>query len=204
MTPPLDAPLALALLGTSVLEAADPAGFAENKPSFYADPAAWMIASAVERALDEPSADVRAAVLARPDRVATIVTCAAASLPAARAIARTAGRGRVSPLRFAGANPGILAGLTCIRLGLRGPSLVLDGDPDRTAPTALTVARDWLRRGRARHVVLATYAGHPGGHTVACALVIGAATRDAADRDDSAEALRLLAAAPGVPLIRPS
>ena len=46
------------------------------------------------------------------------------------AIAGTAARGFVSPLRFAGANPGVLAGLACIRWKLRGPSLTFAMAPD--------------------------------------------------------------------------
>ncbi|MFI7702664.1 hypothetical protein [Nonomuraea sp. NPDC049480] len=144
--------------------AADPAEFSENRPSFFADPIAWLVAAAVERALD--------GVRLEPSAAGIVVMSDAAALPTSRVIAGEARRGRVSPLRFAGANPGILAGLSCVRWGLRGPSLVLAGAFPKVADTGFAVARGWLQDGHARHVVCATYRTAPAdGHTAGCVVL---------------------------------
>jgi 3-oxoacyl-(acyl-carrier-protein) synthase len=165
-----------AVIGHAEVTAADPAGFSANKPSFFADPLAWMVVAAIERALGgipmEP---------AMTDETGVLVMRDTGALPTSRVIARQAQRGQVSPLRFAGSNPGILAGLSCIRWELRGPSLVLTGAFAKVAGAGLTVARRWLADGHARHVVCAGYQEGPEGHTVRC-VILGAAgggrTRD--------------------------
>ncbi|GAA2793096.1 hypothetical protein [Saccharopolyspora taberi] len=153
------------VLGHSTVRSTNPAEFAENRPSFFADPVAWQFAAAIGQAL-QPH---HATVLANPDDVAIITMSEHATLLTMQAVATTAQRGRVSPLRFAGSNPGATTGLPCIRWGLRGPSLALSTTPAAAAPTALTVADSWLTRGLARFLVLA---GHTlddtGTHEVQC------------------------------------
>jgi 3-oxoacyl-(acyl-carrier-protein) synthase len=156
-------PHAVAVRGRAVLTAADPAAHSANRPSFYADPVAWLVADAAERALDDSGR--RDELLAARDDVAVVVLTGAEALPTPRAIAARAATGRVSPLRFAGANPGILAGLACIRLRLRGPSLVLADADDAAVAAALTVAGFWLHSGRARHAVVVRHEHRAEGHT---------------------------------------
>lgn len=169
----------LAVAGHGAVTVKDPAARSANRPSLYADPVAWLVAAAVEAALEESGC--REDVLAARDDVAVIVLTGAQALPTSRVLAAQAGtRGRVSPLRFAGANPGILTGLTCIQWGLRGPSLVLAAADDGTVDVALTVAESWLSSGQARYVIAARHQVHPEGHTVRCA-VLHAATEPGTD-----------------------
>lgn len=140
----------------------DPAQCADNRPSFYADPVAWLVTRAVEQALDGP--------LER-DQVAVLVMSGTTTRPTMAGIADKAARGRVSPLRFAGANPGILAGLTCIQWGFTGPSLVLANDPADALDTAAAVVDLWLDSGQARHVVCVGHRADPNGHRVRCVVV---------------------------------
>lgn len=149
----------------------DPVRCADNRPSFYADPVAWLVVRAVEQALDEPL---------QSDQVAVLVLSDTTTRPTMAGIADKAARGRVSPLRFAGANPGILAGLTCIQWGFTGPSLVLANDPADALDTAAAVVDCWLDSGQARHVVCVAHRTGPNGHR-ARAVVVGAQD-DRADR----------------------
>ena len=165
---------------------ADPAAFARNSPSFFADPAAWAVTAAAADALAGSTAEVRAAVGggSGPAAAATgvIVVSPQCTATTMRAIARTAGRGFVSPLRFAGANPGVLAGLPCITWRLRGPSLVLGSDAEAALPVAAVVARSWLEFGQACYVLVAVHAvagaaAGGAGHEARCA-VLRPARRD--------------------------
>ncbi|REF00407.1 polyketide synthase [Thermomonospora umbrina] len=152
---------------TTTLTSSDPASFAADKASFYADPIAWMILAAVTQTLADIAPDPD------PDTTALIVTSTATTLPTCQTIAVEARRGRIRPLRFAGANPGILAGLSCIRLGLRGPSMVLLGDPTGTARTAQALASQWQAQGQARLVMVVDHRQTSAGHRVTCRRVAG-------------------------------
>ncbi|MGW5688849.1 beta-ketoacyl synthase N-terminal-like domain-containing protein [Nonomuraea sp. NPDC003754] len=168
-----------AVAGHGAVTVEDPTTRSANRPSLYADPVAWLTAAAVEAALGESGCGED--VLAARNDVAVIVLTGSRPLPTSRALATQATtRGRVSPLRFAGANPGILAGLTCIQWGLRGPSLVLAAADDGTVDTALTVAESWLSSGQARYVIAVRHQAHPEGHTARCA-VLQAATEPGTD-----------------------
>lgn len=173
--------LPLAVAGRASLTVADPASCTRNRPSFYADPVAWLILSAAEEAL----ALCREEVLAEPDEVAVLVTHDGRPLPTHLRIAKEAARGRVSPLRFAGSNPGILAGLTCLTLGLRGPSLVLEADPDDAADVTTALAGEWLRTGRAQYVLWAAYRREGDAYTATCVVL-----RAGAPGDDGAGSAR--------------
>ncbi|MFG2225080.1 polyketide synthase [Streptomyces sp. NPDC048644] len=144
-------PPGVRVLGSATVVVDDPAEHAVNKPSFYADPAAWLVAETVDRAL----ADCAEPVLDAADDTGIVVMSASGTERTMRRIAGSVPRSRVSPLRFAGANPGVLAGLPALRHGLRGPSLLLAAHPDRVAPVAFTVIEGWLADGHTRHVLLA-------------------------------------------------
>lgn len=156
------------LLGAATVVAEDPDRYARNKPSFYADPAAWLAAEAVDRAL----ADCAEPVLDAADDTAIVVMSATGSERTMRRIAGAVPRSRVSPLRFAGANPGVLAGLPALRHGLRGPSLLLAAHPDRAAPVACTVIAGWLADGQARHAILVALQPTDGGRQLCCCRVL--------------------------------
>ncbi|MFE7611095.1 beta-ketoacyl-[acyl-carrier-protein] synthase family protein [Streptomyces celluloflavus] len=159
------------VLGSATVVAEDPADHAVNQPSFYADPAAWLVAETVDRAL----ADCAEPVLDAADDTGIVVMSATGSERTMRRIAASVPRSRVSPLRFAGANPGVLAGLPALRHGLRGPSLLLAAHPDEAAPVAFTVIGEWLADGHARHVLLAgLYATAGDGQMCRCLVLSGA------------------------------
>jgi hypothetical protein len=141
-----------------------------NGPSLFADPVAWLVAAAAAAALAACSGDV----LSEPDEVGVIAVSSGCTARTMRAIAGTAGGGLVSPLRFAGAIPGVLAGLVCIRWKLRGPTLTFSMDPVAGIDVAATVAGAWLSRGQARHVLVAAHRIEDGHHMARCVVVRGA------------------------------
>jgi 3-oxoacyl-(acyl-carrier-protein) synthase len=150
------------------------AGFSANRPSFYADPLAWLVTAAIDDILRGLSA--QSAV--DPGEVGVVVVSSARSLPTAGLIAQSTARGRISPLRFAGGNPGILAGLACIQHGFRGPSMVLtaaDAEDLDTVDAALALASSWLISGHARSVFCVRHIQVPNSavHTVAAVLLRG-------------------------------
>ncbi|MGP4016049.1 beta-ketoacyl synthase N-terminal-like domain-containing protein [Saccharopolyspora sp. 5N708] len=153
------------VLGHCTLRSTNPTEFAHNRPSLFADPIAWQFTAAIGQAL-QPHRDL---VLANRDHVATITMSEHATLHTMRSVATAAQRGRISPLRFAGANPATITGLPCIRWGLRGPSLALSTDPTTATSAALTVAHSWLTRGLARYLVLAGHRiDNAGVHEIRC------------------------------------
>ncbi|GAA2682675.1 polyketide synthase [Streptomyces lunalinharesii] len=162
------------VLGSATVVADDPSEHARNRPSFYADPAAWLVAETVDRAL----ADCAEHVLAAADDTAILVMSATGTERTMRRIAGAVPRSRVSPLRFAGANPGVLAGLPALHHGLRGPSLLLAGHPDAAAPVAGTVIAGWLGDGHARHVLLVGLHTTEGDRVTCCCLVLTRAGED--------------------------
>ncbi|RKT17040.1 hypothetical protein BX285_1404 [Streptomyces sp. 1114.5] len=160
------APPALAVAALGVARAANPAEYARNAPSFFADPVAWLVAAAVERALEASPDDLTA----QPDHVGVVALSGDCSAITMAAVAASASRGMVSPLRFAGSNPGVLAGLPCIRWKFRGPTLTLSMPPEHGLPAAAVAASAWLRGGQARHVLIATHLVEDGVHVARCAV----------------------------------
>ena len=142
---------------------ADPEAFSRNTPSLYADPVAWLAVETARRALDQ-APDV---LDARED-TAVLAVSEYGTLDTMRGIAVRVRAGRVSPLRFAGANPGLLAGAVCLQWQLRGPSLTLTMPPELGAATAEAVACGWLRQGLARHVLLLTHELRGAEHAASC------------------------------------
>jgi hypothetical protein len=139
-----------------------------NGPSFYADPAAWLVVAAITDALGSTT-------LSDVDDTGVIVVSAEGSARTMGDIAAAVERGRVSPLRFAGSNPAILAGLACIVWKLRGPSILLAMRPAAGLDVAGALARAWLRDGQAHQVIVAA---HEGG-AVRCLLLRAAAAGEA-------------------------
>lgn len=140
----------IAVVGWGTAATADPARYARNSSSFFADPAGWLVAAAVQDALDRCPEHV----LSEPDQVGIAVLSDDGPAATMRTISDTARRGLVSPLRFAGANPGILAGLPCIRWKLRGPSLTFTMELDAAIDVARVIATAWLYGGQARYVLI--------------------------------------------------
>ncbi len=139
----------------------------------YADPAAWLAACAADEAIGA----VRDAITAARDRTGVIAIAAEGPVEAMAAMNEASRGGFSSPIRFPASNPGSLAGITAIAFGLRGPTMMLTMPPRRGAEVALVLARAWISRGQASHVVVtATIKGR------ARALILGSS--GAGDRVD--------------------
>ncbi|MEV4846355.1 hypothetical protein AB0K20_24430 [Micromonospora matsumotoense] len=146
----------------------DLAGTGRRSVSFYADPVAWLVVEAVEAALASAEVPVATAV------AETGMLCAStyATRHTMRSVVAGAARGRVSPLRFAGANPGSLAGLPCILFGLRGPSLLLTMPPETARPVMATIADAWLRHAGCQYVIVSEHQARADEtHSVTCLVV---------------------------------
>jgi hypothetical protein len=138
----------------------------------YADHAAWVVATATARAF----AAARDAVTAADDRVGVIATSARGPVETMGWVGNAAREGYSSPLRYPATNPGSLAGVTCILLGLRGPTLVLTMPTASGAPLATALGGSWIARGDVPLVVTAaSWERAPGKHAARCVL-LGAAS----------------------------
>ncbi|GAA2616684.1 hypothetical protein SMC26_09180 [Actinomadura fulvescens] len=149
------------VLGDGLAETADLASASRARTSFYADPVAWLVVDALERALEQ--ADKRAQAACAETGV--LAVSAYGTRHTMGTIARQVPRGRVSPLRFAGASPGSLAGLACIVLGFRGPSLLLCMPPETARPVALSIASNWMTTGLCEYVAVAEHTVTKNVHT---------------------------------------
>jgi hypothetical protein len=119
----------------------------------YADPAAWITATAVANALSE-SGVLRSASSHEIGMVVVSDDGPAASMAEINAATSS---GFSSPLRYAASNPGSLVGVSCIAFGLRGPTINLTMLPADGISVALRLCEGWLNRGVARWMVLATF-----------------------------------------------
>ena len=111
---------------------------ARNKPSFYATPLAWATADFTQSLIDDEGEIV-------PHHTGLIVVSDECSLNTIRELSRTAVQGTVSPLRFAGASPSIVAGLPALQQGIRGPTLCLTMPPDNASNAILALINYWMR-----------------------------------------------------------
>lgn len=119
----------------------------------YADPAAWITAAAVARAI----AEVRDLLAVSQHEVGMIAVSDQGPAHTMGEVNAATATGFSSPLRYAAASPGSLAGVTCIAFGFRGPTLNLTMNPDHGVPVAITLCSAWLARRVARYMVLATF-----------------------------------------------
>ncbi|MFD1544102.1 hypothetical protein [Nonomuraea guangzhouensis] len=158
----------LSTLARGLRETGDLVAEGRRTASFYADPAAWLVVSAVEAALAEAPEAVRWETA----EIGALAVSDHGTRHTMRSVADSAARGRVSPLRFAGANPGSLAGLLCITLGFRGPSLLVCMPPDRAARVVALIAAGWLATGECRYVAVAEHTVN-GTHHTAVGRILG-------------------------------
>src|SRR5690242_16595742 len=93
-----------------------------NRPSFYAPPLAWATADFTRSLIADEDEIV-------PHHTGMIVVSDECSLSTIREISRTAAQGTISPLRFAGASPSIVAGVAALEHELRGPTVCLTMPP---------------------------------------------------------------------------
>jgi hypothetical protein len=109
-----------------------------NRPSFYATPVAWAVANFVQLLIEDEGGIV-------PHHTGMIVVSDECSLSTIRDLSRTAAQGTISPLRFAGASPSIVAGLPALQQGIRGPTLCLTMPPGHASSAILAMINYWMR-----------------------------------------------------------
>lgn len=118
----------------------------QNRPSLFATPLAWAAADFTGQLLAH-------AGQTPPHHTALIVVSDDCSLSTIRELSRTATRGVVSPLRFAGASPSIVTGLPALEHGLRGPTLTLTMRPDRASGAVAALIEHWFARSAIAAVI---------------------------------------------------
>ena len=109
-----------------------------NRPSFYATPVAWAAANFAQLLIEDEGGIV-------PHHTGMIVVSDECSLSTIRELSRTAAQGTISPLRFAGASPSIVAGLPALEQGIRGPTLSLTMPPDHASSAIVAMINYWIR-----------------------------------------------------------
>jgi len=111
-----------------------------NRPSFYATPVAWAAADFTQLLIEDEGGIA-------PHHTGMIVVSDECSLSTIRDLSRTAAQGAISPLRFAGASPSIVAGLPALQQGIRGPTLALTMPPDHASSAIVALINYWIRYG---------------------------------------------------------
>ena len=109
-----------------------------NKPSFFATPVAWAVADFAQALIEDEGG-------IEPHRTGLILVSDECSLSTIRDLSRTAAQGTISPLRFAGASPSILAGLPALEQGIRGPTVCLTMPPAHAANAIVAMIDYWLK-----------------------------------------------------------
>jgi hypothetical protein len=124
----------------------------------YADSGAWITAAAVGAAIS----GLREELSASLHDVGMIVVSDRGPTTTMAEVNDAALKGFSSPLRYSAASPGTLVGVACIAYGFRGPTLNLTMRPKDGVRVAIQLSENWLFRGVARYMVVATFAA-PGG-----------------------------------------
>jgi hypothetical protein len=109
-----------------------------NRPSFYAPPVAWAVANFTQLLIEAEGGIV-------PHHTGMIVISDECSLSTIRDLSRTAAQGTISPLRFAGASPSIVAGLPALEQGIRGPTVCLTMPPPHAPSAIVALINYWIR-----------------------------------------------------------
>jgi hypothetical protein len=117
-----------------------------NTPGVHADPSAWAVVQGIRQA----EADTAAVSADTGLLVCSENPCRATTA----AVRRQVLAGRVRPRHFAAAGPGTLAGLPCVVLGFRGPTLVLTAPLDRVRAHAQFIAGLWLAQEQCARVLI--------------------------------------------------
>lgn len=111
---------------------------ARNKPSFFAPPVAWATADFTQLLVGDEGGIV-------PHHTGMIVVSDECSLSTIRDLSRTAAQGTISPLRFAGASPSIVAGLPALQQGIRGPTVCLTMPPAHASSAIVALINYWIK-----------------------------------------------------------
>lgn len=130
-----------------------------NRSSLYATPLAWAAANFTQGLIEDEEGGIV------PHRTGIMVVSDECSLSTIRELSRTAGQGTMSPLRFAGASPSILAGLPALEQGIRGPTLCLTMPPAHASSAIIAIIKFWLRYSEMVSVIaIAHHRQGRGGH----------------------------------------
>lgn len=109
-----------------------------NRPSFYATPLAWAVANFTQLLIEDEGGIV-------PHHTGMIVVSDECSLSTIRELSRMASQGTISPLRFAGASPSIVAGLSALEQGIRGPTVCLTMSPANATSAIVALINYWIK-----------------------------------------------------------
>lgn len=109
-----------------------------NKPSFYATPLAWAVANFTQLLIEAEGA-------IEPHHTGMIVVSDECSLSTIRELSRTAAQGSISPLRFAGSSPSIVAGVAALEQGIRGPTVCLTMPPAHASSAIVALIDYWIK-----------------------------------------------------------
>ena len=120
---------------------------ARNRPSFYATPVAWAVANFTQSLIEAEGAIV-------PHHTGMIVVSDECSLSTIRELARTAAQGKISPLRFAGSSPSIVAGVAALEQGIRGPTVCLTMPPAHASSAIVAMINYWIRYSNILSVIV--------------------------------------------------
>ena len=118
----------------------------QNRPSFYATPVAWAAADFTQLLIRDDGGIV-------PHHTGMIVASDECSLSTIRVLSRTAVKGTIAPLQFAGASPSIVAGLPALQQGIRGPTLSFTMPPEHASSAIVAVIDYWMRYGNIVSVI---------------------------------------------------
>jgi hypothetical protein len=110
-----------------------------NRPSFYATPVAWAVANFTQVLIGSDEVGIV------PQHTGMIVVSDECSLSTIRELSRTAAQGSISPLRFAGASPSIVAGLPALEQGIRGPAVCLTMPPAHASNAIMAMINYWIK-----------------------------------------------------------
>jgi hypothetical protein len=147
----------------------------------YADPQAWTAATAVARLLSGAHARDASAKAG----TGVIAVSGYGPAEATAAVAEATRAGFPSALRYPAANPATVAGVPCVALGLRGPTLCLLNDPAVGVPPALLAARGWIERGAAVLVAVIACRRAADGGPRARAVLLGRGTPEGGGAADA-------------------
>lgn len=110
-----------------------------NRPSFYATPVAWAAANFTQLLIGDDEIGID------PHHTGMIVVSDECSLSTIRELSRTAAQGSISPLRFAGASPSMVAGLPALEQGIRGPVVCLTMLPAHASNAIMALIKFWTK-----------------------------------------------------------
>jgi len=118
----------------------------------YADPASWVVATAVARTIKGCAIDIGTI----KDETGLISISATGPSETMLAVSQATKDGYSSALRFPAASPSTVAGVSCVAFGLKGPTLNLTMQCAEGVTVSLHLIEYWLQHRGVPNVFLAT------------------------------------------------